>query len=171
MNDKSFHSNLTKLQTLLYEPRGYKLKNIFFESEGKGYQACTYELNERKVISRQAKITPKKIGQFVTVWKRNESGITAPYHENDEFDFIVVNASSALHFGQFIFPKSKLIEKGVVSSALKEGKRGIRVYPPWDVPTSKQAQKTQEWQLNYFLDIGDGLKLDFNRAKLLYSSF
>ncbi|WP_249222424.1 MepB family protein [Planococcus alpniumensis] len=23
----------------------------------------------------------------------------------------------------------------------------IRVYPSWDIPTSKQAVKTQEWQL------------------------
>jgi hypothetical protein len=38
----------------------------------------------------------------------------------------------------------------IISTHLKEGKRGMRVYPPWDLPSSKQAKKTQQWQLPYF---------------------
>ncbi|WP_414839153.1 MepB family protein [Carnobacterium sp. TMP28] len=34
---------------------------------------------------------------------------------------------------------------------------GIRVYPIWDNPTSKQALKTKLWQLPYFVDMS---KLD-----------
>lgn len=29
----------------------------------------------------------------------------------------------------------------------------MRVYPSWDRPTNKQALKTQEWQLPYFVDM------------------
>jgi maltose-binding protein MalE len=29
----------------------------------------------------------------------------------------------------------------IISTQFKEGKRGMRVYPPWDLPSSKQAQK------------------------------
>ncbi|MNT01813.1 MepB protein [compost metagenome] len=47
-------------------------------------------------------------------------------------------------------------------------KEGIRVYPPWDTTNSKQAQKTQNWQLAYFLNVPkDGL-VDFSRVKALY---
>jgi hypothetical protein len=68
----------------------------------------------------------------------------------------------------FIFPKSIAIEKGIVTNGNKEGKRAIRVYPPWDVTTSKQAQKTQKWQLDYFLKIWQDQTMDLNLAKTLF---
>ena len=61
-----------------------------------------------------------------------------------------------------------MIAQKIVSTDLMEGKRAIRVYPPWDKVTSKQAQKTQEWQLDYFLDIPTNEKLDLERVKALY---
>ncbi|WP_416346213.1 MepB family protein [Chryseobacterium salipaludis] len=27
------------------------------------------------------------------------------------------------------------------------------MYPPWDQPASKQAEKTQRWQISYFVEI------------------
>jgi hypothetical protein len=60
-----------------------------------------------------------------------------------------------------------LVEKGIISDK-REGKRAIRVYPPWDFTESKQAQKIQKWQLNYFLQIPIDGNLDINRIKLLY---
>ena len=71
--------------------------------------------------------------------------------------------------GQFIFPKKVLIEKDVFTTPSKEGKRAIRVYPLWDKPLSKQALKTQQWQLDYFLAIDEVGKTDVQRAKKLYS--
>jgi hypothetical protein len=58
-----------------------------------------------------------------------------------------------------------LADKGIISFNGKEGKRGIRVYPPWDVTTSKQAQQTQSWQIKYFLTIKNDNSPDFNFAK------
>jgi hypothetical protein len=49
------------------------------------------------------------------------------------------------------FLKSVLADKGIITKNGKEGKRGIRVYPPWDIATNKQAEKTQSWQTKYFL--------------------
>jgi hypothetical protein len=37
-----------------------------------------------------------------------------------------------------------LIEKGIVSTSKKEGKRGFSVYPIWDKTASHQAVKTQK---------------------------
>nr|WP_255255565.1 MepB family protein [Bacillus cereus] len=38
----------------------------------------------------------------------------------------------------------------MVSNKDKGGKRAICIYLPWDKPTSRQVQKTQRRQLEYF---------------------
>ncbi len=103
-----------------------------------------------KTIERTSKITPKKIGQFVSIWKRNEDGLTIPFDESDDFDFMIINCYFNEKIGKFIFPKSILIEQNIISIRNKGGKRGIRVYPPWDRAINKQAMKTQAWQVVYW---------------------
>lgn len=119
--------------------------------EAKEYSGCEYNFNGSKFIQRTAKITPKKIGQFVTLWKRDkESRQTAPFHVEDNIDYVVIICLKNESYGRFLFPKKILIEKGILSSSTKEGKRGFRVYPNWDTPTNKQAIQTQRWQQQYF---------------------
>lgn len=104
-------------------------------------------------IYRTAKITPTKNGQFVTLWKRKLQGPIQPYDISDKIDFVIVNVMKNKKKGMFVFPAEVLVEQGVFSVKNKGGKRAIRVYPPWDKPQSKQAEKTQKWQLNYFQKI------------------
>ena len=118
--------------------------------ESKEYNACSYTIDGLNIIERTAKITPKKIGQFVTCWKRNANGITEPYKETAAIDFFIIKVNSGKNSGEFKFPKAALIKHGILSTEKKDGKRGFRVYPIWDTPNSKQAIKTQVWQLNYF---------------------
>ncbi|WP_053222683.1 MepB family protein [Roseivirga seohaensis] len=151
-----------------YKPLGLELTNLEGERESQDYGACTFELNGLQIVSRNAKVTPTKIGQFVTLWKRLNNGPIQPFDALDQIDFVVVNVSAENQLGQFVFPKKVLLEKGVFSTASKEGKRALRVYPLWDKPTSKQALKTQQWQLDYFLAIGENGKTDVERAKALY---
>lgn len=125
---------------------------IVFEKEGKEYQACWFCLNDKKIISRKAKLTPKKVGQFVTFWKRPQKE-TEPYSEADLIDELWVWVEEDLHRGLFVFSKDVLIQEGILSSINKEGKRGFRVYPPWVVCTNKQAIKTQKWQLDSFVGV------------------
>lgn len=87
---------------------------------------------------------------------------------SDELDFLVITARDRDHFGQFIFPKSVLGDKGVLTKNQKEGKRGIRVYPPWDFVSSEQAKKTQRWQIKYFLTIRNHESADFDFAQELF---
>lgn len=122
-------------------------------AESAEYGAYTFTLYGKSVLYRVAKITPTKTGQFVTVWKRNDQGITVPYHMSDNIDLFIISTRSADNIGLFIFPKEVLLQQGIISGHLIEGKRGIRVYPPWDVAASKQAQKTQQWQTAFFLEI------------------
>ncbi|QDH80734.1 MepB family protein [Echinicola soli] len=161
-------SNLNQINTEIYKKCGLNISGIHLEKESKEYNACRFELNGQKIISRNAKITPKKVGQFVTFWKRNENGPIEPLEENDQIDFYVVNVRTESEFGQFVFPKSVLIKKGIISTENKEGKRAFRVYPNWDIVKSKQAERTQKWQLDYFYKIDD--LTDIEKVTKLYKT-
>lgn len=137
----------------VYDSCGFELSNLEVHAENNDYDACSFSLNGKRIQYRVSKITPKKTGQFVAIWKRDKNGLTAPYAISDNIDFIIVSAKDGENFGQFIFPKSILVDKGIISQNNKDGKRGIRVYPPWDIATNKQAQQTQSWQIDYFLSI------------------
>lgn len=162
------HSNLNQIKTEVYEKIGLKMSQFKTETESKEYDACQFELNGRKIISRNSKITPKKVGQFVTFWKRNGNGPIEPFEENDQIDFYAVNVRTENEFGQFVFPKSVLIKKGIISTAKKEGKRAFRVYPKWDIAKNKQAERTQKWQLDYFYEINNSI--DFKKVTELYKT-
>jgi hypothetical protein len=84
-------------------------------------------------------------------------------------DFVVVTSKSGDHFGQFVFPKFVLVDKGIIIKSGKDGKRGIRVYPPWDIATNEQAKKTQSWQVKYFLPIRNDNSTNLDFAKKLFA--
>ncbi len=160
--------NIKETEELLFDKLDFTLSNIEIEKESTEYCAHRFDINNRKILFRQAKITPTKIGQFVTLWKRNSiKNVIEPFEVSDEIDLFVINVKTESRLGQFVFPKSILIEKGIISDK-KEGKRAIRVYPIWDNAENKQAIKTQKWQLDYFIEIPFDGNLDINQAKLLY---
>ncbi|WP_243373581.1 MepB family protein [Microvirga solisilvae] len=161
------HPDFLAAADRVYASLGLECSAMQVEPESAEYGACRFDLGERSVVFRASKITPTKIGQFVTCWKRIGNGPIQPFDTSDAFDFLVVSCRSGEHFGQFVFPKSALREKDIVSDQGKGGKRGIRVYPPWDEPESRQAQRTQDWQSAYFLKIDDA-SLDEVRARKLY---
>lgn len=148
-----FYPDLLAVQEIAYNQSNLIIQNFIQEAESEKYSACRFELNNQRICYRLANITPKKIGQFVTVWKRNSQGITVPYDVADNFDFFIITVIDGNNFGQFIFPKKVLHEKGFVSKEQQGGKRGMRVYPAWDKPQNAQALKTQKWQLLYFFEI------------------
>jgi hypothetical protein len=163
----SFHNDLKTVKNWVYDQCDFDFKNPKLNVESIEYGACSFELDGKKIEHRVSKITPTKNGQFVTIWKRNPNGIPEPFDINDEIDFIIITVRSTENLGQFIFPKSVLANKGIITQNGKSGKRGIRVYPPWDIPESKQAEKTQNWQLDYFLTIKTDGSTDIALAKKL----
>jgi hypothetical protein len=164
-----FNGDLNIAKELIYDKCGFDLTDLKLNSEGTEYGASSFSLNGKKIQYRVSKITPTKAGQFVTIWKRNKNGITAPFDISDDIDFIVIASKSDGNFGQFIFPKSVLADKGIITRNGKEGKRGIRVYPPWDIATNKQAEKTQTWQAKYFLTIRNDNATNLSLIKQLFS--
>lgn len=158
-------SELNAVKQILYDACGFQLSNFKLNAESSEYEACSFDLNGKKIQYRLSKITPTKTGQFVTIWKRNKDGITEPFDVNDQIDFIVITSRSGNKLGQFIFPTTVLAAKGIVSQNGKGGKRGIRVYPPWDAAESKQAATTQVWQTLYFVRMDNELAEGIEKAK------
>jgi len=163
---KSVPKDLIIAKELVYDCCDFEIVSPQPENESADYDAYRFYLNQKRICYRTAKITPTKTGQFVTLWKRNHNGIIEPFDASDPIDFVIISVRKNDLFGQFIFPKSILLEKGIFSTATKEGKRATRVYPPWDATTSKQAQKTQQWQLDFFYKISPDI--DLNKFRRLF---
>lgn len=166
---KNIHPDVELIDKLVFRTCGLDLSNFETELESQKYCACSFMLGNQKVKFKVAKITPTKIGQFVTIWKRNEKGITQPFDILDEIDLFIIAVKKQNRFGLFVFPKSVLHENKVLSDKTRDGKRGIRVYPSWELTTNKQAQKTQLWQIKYFLEIPQGKLIDLKKAKRLFN--
>ncbi|MGJ4789471.1 MepB family protein [Leptospira koniambonensis] len=142
---------LTEVNVLFSENCNIEIKDYQIEKESLDYNAARFNLNKKQVIFRLAKITPKKTGMFVTLWKRNRNQITIPFHKDDNVDLVIVEVRKSDRIGYFVFNKEILIEKGIITSS-KEGKRGFRIYPLWELPSNKQAIASQTWQSHYFFE-------------------
>lgn len=165
----SVHIDLGMVQTLVYNECDFKLSKLQRNLESINYGACSYNLNGHSIEHRVSRITPLKTGQFVAIWKRNKKGFTEPFSITDSLEFMMITSRSGSDFGQFVFPKRVLAHKGIISGNGNIGKRGMRVYPPWDHTTSKQAEETQCWQIKYFLPISLNKPINLNFAKELFS--
>ncbi|QOV12455.1 MepB family protein [Viridibacillus arvi] len=165
----AIHENLIATKKLVYNSCGFVCSQPLIESQNAAYGAYVLKLNNLSIRFRVAKITPTKIGQFVTLWERVGDGSIQPYDVSDSVDFFVISVKKDDQFGQFVFPKAVLCKQDIISNKGQGGKRAIRVYPPWDKPISRQAKKTQEWQLKYFLEIPRNTAVDCVRAKALYN--
>jgi hypothetical protein len=161
--------DLTFIQTQIFDICGFNYSAAIEEAESADYNACVFKLNGRSVRFRTAKITPTKTGQFVTLWKRPGGGDIQPFDASDDIDVVIISVRTENQSGQFIFPKSVLCKYGIFTCNEKEGKRGFRVYPPWDKTENRQAAKTKNWQLNYFLDLSNPEKIDISKVKQLYT--
>jgi hypothetical protein len=76
-------------QQLLYNSSGFDSSLPQIESESAEYGACTFVLNGLSICFRIAKITPKKTGQFVTLWKRMGKSSIQPFDLSDSIDFLL----------------------------------------------------------------------------------
>ncbi len=169
MKKNTAYSDFFIAQELVYAPCGLTIKHFEKKVESQEYTASSFQINNRHIRFRVAKITPTKTGQFVTFWKRIGTGPIMPYDISDQFDLLVISVRNIDHFGQFAFPKSILHKYGLLSKDGLGGKRAMRVYPPWDKTYNKQAQKTQTWQTLYFFEINESQPVDLALIRKLFS--
>ena len=165
-----FNKTLTYVNKLLYEPNNLTIKNIREETQNSDYGAGLFQLNSKSIRFRVAKITPTKIGQFVSIWEKDEVNKNQAFLYENATDLLVINTFNQNgDFGQFVFPKEVLLKQNILKTANTKGKMAIRVYPSWDTPTSKQAIAAQKWQLPYFINVNDTNSLPILALLKLYS--
>ena len=156
---------LNKIESLFIKNYGQKITNLTIENECDEYFGFNFQIEKLNFKFRKSKITPKKVGQFVTLWKRNSEKQTEPFNETDNFDFFIFVSEQDEKFGFFIFSKKILIEKNILSTQIKEGKRGFRRYPTWVKTENKQAEKSQSWQTEYFIDLKNNEQNNIEKLK------
>lgn len=129
--------------------------NIELEQWNEEYESLDIVIGNIKCKSRLAKKTPKKQGYFVAIWKKDSLNKNIPFNEDDIGDYLVINILDDYNEGQFVFPVSILIEKGIVKADNSKGKMAFRVYPPWVKDLNKTAMVSQKWQTEYFYKMGE----------------
>lgn len=162
------HHDLMTAKTSVYDPCGFACSRPVPEPESAEYAAHAFTLDGLSVRFRVAKTTPTKVGQFVTVWQRSEEGPIRPFDAADGIDLVVVSSRDGGHFGQFVFPREVLCERGVMSRNGSGGKRGFRVYPPWVTTPNRQAGGAQAWQVRHFLPLTEEGPADVARVRAMY---
>ncbi|MDQ0227689.1 MepB family protein [Metabacillus niabensis] len=165
-----FYKALTYVNENFYEPNHLVIKAIREEPQNSDYGAGIFQLNSKSVRFRVARITPNKIGQFVSFWEKDSAHKNQAFSYEKATDLLVINTFSTNdRFGQFVFPKEVLIQQKILKTATTKGKMAIRVYPIWDTPTSKQAIETQKWQLDFFIETDKTNNLPQQELLKLYS--
>lgn len=160
---------LNRIARSVFERLNLNLSDINADPECEAYSGSNFRLNERTIKFRKAKVTPKKSGLFVTLWKRNANGQTEPFSITEPVDFYIIAAEKGQNTGFFLFPKAVLAEKGILTRNGKEGKRGFRVYPEWETTGNKQAEKTQNWQNTFFIDLSSNEEAGMEKFRKLFS--
>ena len=123
---------------------------IIEEPQNGEYCGCFLSESDISYRIRVSKQTPKKNGQFVVIWEKDSNNENTAYTFDDFPDYLVIFTQKEENIGKFTFPRRVLEEKGILKSEKANGKMAFRVYPSWDIPESKQAAKTQDWQLPFF---------------------
>ncbi|GAA2858909.1 MepB family protein [Paenarthrobacter ilicis] len=126
------------------------LAGLRVEEQNSDYESGIARLGEEHWRIRTARITPKKPGAFVALWKRDEDGSTRPFTAGEAEAGLLVFVEDQQRFGVFRFTAADLVALGYVSSGLHPGRRGFRVYPAWCTDLNAQALRTQRAQLPAF---------------------
>ncbi|WP_025125567.1 MepB family protein [Myroides odoratimimus] len=140
------HYYIEQLNKILGNCISTSISDIQWGIEKNDYNACTFTLNDKKFIYREAKVTPKKVGYFVAIWQRDYEGKTIPYRITDDFDYFIISTQQ----GYFLYPKEELARLHIISTEQNEGKRGMRVYPNLEAEMNKQALKTYQSHLPFW---------------------
>ena len=163
------HDDLKLANLMAYIPSGIKIENVVEEKEGKEYGASKLDILEKQIIFRVAKLTPKKVGLFVAIWKRDGS-VTKPYDIDDNYDFFIISAREGQNFGHLILDKNTLLKYNLISSDEISGKRGFRIYPPWVNVTNKQAERSQIWQCKNFVSFSQNEADNYPKLNAVFRS-
>ncbi|MBJ8083657.1 MepB family protein [Bacillus wiedmannii] len=163
-----FNDVIRKLNNIIYKPNKLIITNLKEEKQNAEYAGCLFHLNHKSIRFRISKITPNKIGQFVSFWEKDANLKNQAFSYDAAPDLLVITCIEDNKLGQFIFPKEILLKEKILKTQSQKGKMAMRIYPIWDSPASNQAKKSQMWQLQYFVDLSDHNNLPIDKLLHLY---
>lgn len=137
---------INTFKSILNIPEEYAIKNKIDSPYKNDYNSCELEIKNHKIIYRTAKITPKKPGAFVAIWKKDTSNKNIPFSIEDDFTHMVIYIEEQNNKGVFIFTKQDLTDLGIISHPTCKGKMGVRLYPIWCKNLNKQATNNKDKQ-------------------------
>lgn len=129
---------------------------VWAEEKNSDYESAVFMQNGELWRWRTARITPATPGAFVALWRRNSQGSTEPFDATDECAGVMIGVADDDGSGIFTFTNKDLERLGIYHSAAQAGKRGFRLYMPWNDGLNRQAQRTKEVQAQFFFPSGDG---------------
>ena len=163
-------NEIKKINDSVFKYLDLYISDIIPDLECADYFGFNFKINQTYIKFRKSKLTPKKVGQFVTFWKRDFDGKTIPFDINDNFDFYIISIEENKNEGFFLFPKDILIKENLISSKQKTGKRGFRIYTDWHLPENKQAEHTKRWQTQFFINYSDSEKVILEKFENIFNS-
>lgn len=165
----NYNDTIRNLDNIVYKPNNLMITNVKEEKQNAEYAGCIFYLNNKTIRFRKSKITPNKIGQFVSFWEKGDNMQNQAFSYNAAPDLLVITCIDDNKLGQFIFPKEILLKEKILRTENQKGKMAMRIYPIWDTPVSNQAKKSQLWQIQYFVDLSDHNNLPIDELLNLYS--
>ncbi|PDX97106.1 mep operon protein MepB [Bacillus pseudomycoides] len=139
----NFNNTIRNLDNIVYKPNNLMITNLKEEKQNSEYARGIFQLNNKTIRFRVSKITPNKIGQFVSFWEKNENMQNQAFSYDSAPDLLVITCIDENKLGQFIFPKEILLKEKILKTQSQKGKMAMRIYPIWDNPVSDQAKKSQ----------------------------
>lgn len=158
-----FNDVIVNLNNIIYKPNELIITNLKEEQQNAEYAGCLFYLNYKSIRFRISKITPNKIGQFVSFWEKDDNMQNQAFSYDAAPDLLVITCIDDNKLGQFIFPKEIILKEKILKTQSQKGKMAMRIYPLWDTPVSNQAKKSQMWQLQYFVDLSDPNNLPIDK--------
>lgn len=146
-------TSLELIQSYLNHNNLGNITHLFKELQNADYEGYTFLVNKLSYRSRLAKLTPKKKGYFVAFWEKNTQNSNQAYSYTESPDYLIVTIIDDNKKGLFLFPKEILLTKKILMTDTQKGKMAIRVYPTWETELNQTAEKTQNWQCQYFIDL------------------
>ncbi|WP_141539972.1 MepB family protein [Bacillus cereus] len=165
----NFNDTIRDLNNIVYKPNNLMITNLKEEKQNAEYAGCLFHLNNKTIRFRKSKVTPNKIGQFVSFWEKDENMRNRAFPYEAAPDLLVITCIADNKLGQFIFPKEILLKEKILRTQSQTGKMAMRIYPVWDTTVSNQAKRSQTWQLHYFVDLSDINNLPIDKLLNLYS--
>lgn len=66
----NFNDTIRHLNNIVYKPNNLIITNLKEEKQNAEYAGCLFHLNNKTIRFRKSKITPNKIGQFVSFGRK-----------------------------------------------------------------------------------------------------